>query len=84
MHFKVGSRSPVTVKMKLFVTTTVNDSFQPLLNFCHEELHLRGHIGLDFNIVTFSTKILKYTGGHPPHDRVQLWENMKNSPSLMP
>ena len=71
MHFKVGSRSPVTVKMKLFVTTTVNDSFQPLLNFCHEELHLRGHIGLDFNIVTFSTKILKDTGGHPPPPMIE-------------
>ena len=29
MHFRVGSRSPVTFRTKLYVTT-VNSSFQPL------------------------------------------------------
>ena len=46
MDFRVRSRSPVTCKMKLYVTT-VNNSFQPLPIFCHKELHLRGHIRLD-------------------------------------
>ena len=66
MHFKVGSRSPVTVKMKLFkvgsrgpvtvkikvFVTTVNNSSQLLLILSHKEFHLRGHIGFDFDIVT--------------------------------
>ena len=46
MDFRVRSRSPVTCKMKLYVTT-VNNSFQPLPIFCHKELHLIGHIRLD-------------------------------------
>ena len=45
MDFRVGSSSPVTCKMKLYVTT-VNNSFQPLPIFCHKELHLRGCIKL--------------------------------------
>ena len=44
-------RSPVTFKMKLYVTT-VNNSFQPLTIFSHKELHLRCHIGPELNIVT--------------------------------
>ena len=37
----------------------------------------RGHIGLDLNTVTWSTKILKDIGGHPPspYDLVQPKEN---------
>ena len=46
MDFRVGSSSPVTCKMKLYVTT-VNNSFQPLPILCHKELHLRGCIKLD-------------------------------------
>ena len=38
--------------MKRYVTTTSNN-FQPLPIFGHKELYLRGHIGLNLNIVTF-------------------------------
>ena len=55
--FRAGSKSPVTFKMKLSVTT-VNSSSQ-LLPFCHKELHLRCCIEVELNIVTWSTKILK-------------------------
>ena len=51
MHFRVGSRKPVTFKIKLCVTT-VNNSFQPLPIFHHEELHHRCCIGFGLNIVT--------------------------------
>ena len=51
MHVRVGSRSAITFKIKLYVTT-VNSSFQPLPIFCHKDLHLRVCIGLDLNIVT--------------------------------
>ena len=50
MHFKILSKSPVTVNMKLYVTTA-NNSFHPLPIFSHKELHLIGHKGLDLNIV---------------------------------
>ena len=63
-------KSPVTFKTKLYVTT-VNNSFQPLPIFCHKELHLRCHIGLELNVVT-STKILKAIGGHHLHDQEKL------------
>ena len=61
MHFRVRSRSPVTFKAKLYVTT-VNNSFQPLPIFCRKELHLRCCIGLELNIVIWSAKILKGIG----------------------
>ena len=64
MDFRVRSRSPVTFKRKLYVTT-VNNSFQSLPIFYHKELQLRCCIGLDLNNVTWSTKILKGTGDHP-------------------
>ena len=51
MHFRVRSRSPVTFKTKLYVTT-VSNSFQPLPIFRHKELHLRGLIGFELSIVT--------------------------------
>ena len=51
MHFRVSTRSPVTFKIRLYVTT-VNNSFQTLPIFCYEEVHLGGCIGLDLNIVT--------------------------------
>ena len=50
MDFRVGSSSPVTCKMKLYVTT-VNNSFQPLPIFCHKELHLRVRIRLDLIVI---------------------------------
>ena len=56
MYFRVGFRSPVTFKMKLYVTK-VSNTFWPLPIFCHKELHLRGRIELDLNIVTWSTNI---------------------------
>ena len=55
--FRAGSKSPVTFKIKLSVTT-VNSSSQ-LLPFCHKELHLRCCIEVELNIVTWSIKILK-------------------------
>ena len=57
MHFRAGSRSPVTFKMKLYVTT-VNNSFQQLPIFNHNKLHNRCCIGLGLNIVTRTSKII--------------------------
>ena len=51
MHFIAGSRSPVTFKMKLHITT-IKNSFKPLPILCHKELYLRRCIGLKLNIVT--------------------------------
>ena len=68
--------SPVTVNMKLYVTT-VNNSFLPLPIFCHKELHLTGYIGHDLNILKGSTQILKDIGG----DQVHPSETMKSSHS---
>ena len=42
-------RSPVKFEVKLYVTTI--NSFHPVFIFCHIQLHLRYHIGLDLNIV---------------------------------
>ena len=64
MHFRLRSRSPVTFKKRLYVTTD-NNNFQSLTIFCHKELHLRFCIGLELNILTLSTKILKGIEGHP-------------------
>ena len=47
MDFRVTSRSPVTCKTKLYVTT-VSNSFHPLTIFCPKGLHLRGRIKFDF------------------------------------
>ena len=58
MHFRVGSRNPATIMTK-FYATAVNNSFQPLPNFCHKELHLRCCIGLKLNIVTWYAKFLR-------------------------
>ena len=62
MCFRVGSRSPMTFKTKLSVTT-VNSSFQVIPIFYHKELYLRYCIGLVLNIVTWSMKHLKDMGG---------------------
>ena len=73
MPFRIGFRSPVTFKTKLYVTT-VNNNFQPLPIFCHKELHLRCCIGLELNIVTWYTKILKGIGDHShqmPHPMIK-------------
>ena len=64
MCFRVGPRSPVTSKTKLFVVT-VNSSLQLLPIFCHKELHYRYCTGLELNIV-ISMKILKSYQGSPP------------------
>ena len=50
MCFRVRSKSLVTFKTKLFLTTVSNSS--QLLPFCHKELHLRYFIGLELNIAT--------------------------------
>ena len=65
MHSRVRSRSPLTFIQSSIYLTAVNNSFQPLTFFCHEEFHLRCCIGLELNIVTYSTKILKGIGGTP-------------------
>ena len=73
MPFRIGFRSPVTFKTKLYVTTA-NNNFQPLPIFCHKELHLRCCIGLELNIVTWYTKILKGIGDHShqmPHPMIK-------------
>ena len=36
--------------MTKFYVTTIDNSFQPLPNICHKELHLRCCIGLELNI----------------------------------
>ena len=77
MYFRVGSRSPVTFETELF-GATVNNSFQPLPNFCHKELHPRCCIGPELNIVTRSTKILTGIRGH---HRTWFGENTKYLPS---
>ena len=64
MCLRVESRGPVTFKMKLSVTT-VNNSFQLLPVFCHKDLNLRCCIGLELNIKTWFTKILKGIRGSP-------------------
>ena len=73
LYFRVRYRSPVTFKMKLYVTklTTV-----PITFFCLKELYLRCCTGLKLNIVIWSTKILKVIGGHSLW--VQPWKNIKN------
>ena len=63
ISLRVGSRSPITFKTKVSVTT-VNYCFQLLPIFCHEELHLRCCIGLGLNIITWSMKLLKNMRGH--------------------
>ena len=64
--------SPITLNIMLYVTT-VNNSYQPLHIFCHKELHFRGHIGLDLNIVTWFKKIPPSS----PYDQVQPWKIWK-------
>ena len=78
MHFRVGFRSPVTSKTKLYVTT-VNNSFQPLPVFCWKEHHLRYCIGFELNIVTQSTKILKGIRGHCPRSSATLGKYEKHT-----
>ena len=62
MHLRIKPRDSVKFKMKLYITTVIN-SFQPLSIFCHTELHLKCCIGLELNITTWSTKILKSIKG---------------------
>ena len=65
IHFRVGSRGLATFKTKFYVTSA-NNSFQSLPNFCHKEFHLWCCIGLELNIVTWSTNILKGIEGYTP------------------
>ena len=58
MYFRVGSRSPVTFKTNLYVTT-VKNSFRILASSLM--LHRR-----ELNNMTWSTKILKGIEGHLP------------------
>ena len=62
--FRVESRSPVTFKAKLSVTT-FNKVSSYYLIFCNKELRPRCCIGLELNIVTWSTTILKDIGTPP-------------------
>ena len=59
MCFRIRPRSPVTFKMKLFVTT-VNNCFQLFHIFCNKEFHLRCCIGpWTLDIAAWPTKIPK-------------------------
>ena len=70
--FRVGSRSSVTFKTKLSVTA-VGTSFQlQSVYFCQKELHLKCCKGLELNIVTQATKILKGFRDIPPCQSVTL------------
>ena len=64
MHPRVRFRSLFIFSTDLHVTT-VKNNFQSLIFFCHEQLHLRCCKGLELNIRTWSTKILKGIGGTP-------------------
>ena len=46
MHFRVGSKNPVTIMTKLYVTA-INNTFQPLPIFYHKVIHLRCCKGLN-------------------------------------
>ena len=63
-NFRVGGNLPWM--MPWFYVTTANNSFQPLSIFSLKELHLTCCIGLELNIVTWSTKIIKVIRVHPP------------------
>ena len=78
MHFRVGSRGPVTFKIKLYVTT-VKYSLQLLPVFCQKEIHLRCCIGLELNIATQSAKILKGFRGHSPRSSATLGKYEKHT-----
>ena len=51
---------------------TVNKSFQPLSIFCHNEHYLRCYIGLEWNIVTWSTKLWGMGGKF--HGLEKMWK----------
>ena len=52
--------------------TTVSNTFQPLIFFYHEELHLRYCIGLEYcSMIQKNSK--RHWGQLPPHDRGQSW-----------
>ena len=70
--------SPFTFKTMLYETAV--NSFDPLLIFCHKELHLRCCIGLELNIVAWSTKILKAIGGLLSITECNLRKIWKNHP----
>ena len=67
-------RSPVTFKTKLFVTTA--NHFQPLPIFVIESSILGPGIGLELNVVTWSTRIMIGFEDHllPSHYWKQTWE----------
>ena len=62
MHFRVGSRTPIIIKMKLNVTT-VNNCFQLLPFLPQRRALLRCCMWLELNIVTWSTETLKAIEG---------------------
>ena len=71
MHFRVGSKSPVTFKTKLCVTT-VNNTFQPLTIFVTESSTLDfAKAWIEYWIMI--TKILKYQGGIS-YDLEKIWK----------
>ena len=73
LYLNVSICSRVTYKTKLFVTT-VNNSFQLFPIYCHKELHLICCIGLELNIATRSTKILRGIGGGGTHTWPSVWK----------
>ena len=64
MHVRVGSRSAITFKIKLSVTTG-NSSFQPLPIFCHKDLHLKSLHRARFEYCNMIHKNSSRYWGHP-------------------
>ena len=82
IRFRVSYRSPATLNAK-----HCNNSQQPFSAttnfFCHRELHLRGCVGLEVNIVTWYAKILKGFGGTLPMIELNLGKIWKtHSPNV--
>ena len=78
MCFRVGSRSPVTFKTKISVTTIDNIYLLPI--FCKKKLHLRCCMGLVLSAVTRPAKILRGIRRQPPKSSATLRKYKKLTP----
>ena len=67
----------VTFKTKLYVKTA--NSFQPLPIFCHKELHLRCHIGLELNIVTWTQTTVTWSTHSMIEKKLTLLDALKTN-----
>ena len=82
IRFRVGYRGPATLNAKH--CNNSQQQFSATTNFfCHRELHLRGCVGLEVNIVTWYAKILKGIGGTLPMIELNLGKIWKtHSPNV--